>query len=493
MRTIIWSQLWHIKVIISLSVLVFYIIILAFTSYRIIMNTRDASKAIAYLLLIYIFPLIGLIVYQMLGINNKKHPFHTHKLETKKKLSYAKKIQESNYHQYPVLDKHKNLIDYLSYKIESPLLPAYETEVLINGENKYPKLFESLDNAKYSIHILYYIFEDDEIWKQIENIIIQKAKQGIKVRFIFDDFWSNGLHKEMVKRLHKAGVEIYPFYPFKRGHNLVRLNNRNHRKIIVIDGKEWYVWWINISKSYDNRIQDNTMYWRDTHLRIIGPAVNHLQYIFLYDWKYCCDQDIENDASLFPVREHREDKNSSNIPMQIVTSGPGSKFPTILNSIIQAINTAQEEINITTPYFVPDTSLLTALTIAAHRGIKIKIMIPFQWDSRILTMANASYFQDLIESWIEIYLYKKWFVHAKTITIDKWLSIIGTANLDMRSFALNFEINAVVYDYNTTSLLNKQFTKDLIDSHFVTYDELIALPKWKIIVQHIIRLASPVL
>ncbi len=493
MLSTLWSRLWQAKWIISIIAIILYLLVLLRTSYHIIMDVKDSSKALAYLLLIYIFPLVWLILYQMLGINHRKYPLHTNKLYHIKSLSYDKRINESDYSDYPILDQYKHLVDYLSYKLISPLLPAYSADVLINGEKKYPQLLESLESATQSIHILYYIFEDDEIWQKIENIISTKAKQGVKVRFIFDDFGSNGLHKAMVGRLREAWVEIYPFYPFEIGHSLVRFNNRNHRKIIVIDGKEWYLWWINISKNYDNRVKNNLMYRRDTHLRLTGPVVAHLQYVFLYDWNYCSHQDVKVDASLFPLRDNTQDNSSSNIPVQVVTSGPDSDFPTILNSILEAIDTAQEEINITTPYLVPDVTLLSALTIAAHRGVKIKILLPRQWDSKILTLANASYFQDLLESWIQVYLYTKWFIHSKTLTVDKWLSIIGTANLDMRSFALNFEVNAVVYDTKVTTQLNEAFKRDMEDSHRVTYEELINLPKWKVILQHIIRLASPVL
>lgn len=218
-----------------------YVGIIVYTSYRIIMDVRDSSKAIAYLLLIYILPIVGLILYQMLGINYRKYPLYSKKLSYKKTLptqTEQRVIKKSDYATYPILTEYGHLIKYLSYQNNSPLLASYDTQVLINGEEKYPQLLESLHKAKETIHILYYIFEDDIIGKSIEDILVKKVQQGVTVRFIFDDFGSNGLHKAMYKRMKQAGIEIYPFYPLQLGRSLVRINNRNHRKMIIIDGKE---------------------------------------------------------------------------------------------------------------------------------------------------------------------------------------------------------------------------------------------------------------
>ncbi len=345
----------------------------------------------------------------------------------------------------------------------SPLTSDNEVTLLLNGENKFPELIRALKAAKQHIHIEYYIVEDDETGKEIESVLIQKAGEGIQVRFIYDDYGSRSIRKTLVPRLRNAGIKAYPFFKVRFITLANRLNYRNHRKIVVIDGKTGFLGGINISDRYVNTTERaNKVFWRDTHLRLDGPAVQYLQYLFLCDWNFCADAPLEPDNLLFPPL--------SSIPklgnkiVQIAASGPDSETPIILYSIIQAINLASKEILISTPYFVPNESLLDALRIASLGGLKIKIILPLKSDSSIVDLAVQSYYNELLSVGIEIYRYQKGFMHAKTIVFDGQLAMVGTSNMDIRSFDLNFEVNAIVYDKEIAEKLQETFYDDLKDS-----------------------------
>lgn len=345
----------------------------------------------------------------------------------------------------------------------SPLTSDNEVTLLLNGENKFPELIRALKAAKQHIHIEYYIVEDDETGKEIESVLIQKAGEGVQVRFIYDDYGSRSIRKTLVPRLRNAGIKAYPFFKVRFITLANRLNYRNHRKIVVIDGKTGFLGGINISDRYVNTTERaNKVFWRDTHLRLDGPAVQYLQYLFLCDWNFCADAPLEPDNLLFPPL--------SSIPklgnkiVQIAASGPDSETPIILYSIIQAINLASKEILISTPYFVPNESLLDALRIASLGGLKIKIILPLKSDSSIVDLAVQSYYNELLSVGIEIYRYQKGFMHAKTIVFDGQLAMVGTSNMDIRSFDLNFEVNAIVYDKEIAEKLQETFYDDLKDS-----------------------------
>ena len=246
---------------------------------------------------------------------------------------------------------------------------------MVNGENKFPEVLKALRTAKNHIHIEYYIFEDDEIGKAIEDILIQKAKEGATVRFIYDDFGSRSIRRKLVKRLKNGGIKVFPFAKVIFIAFANRLNYRNHRKIIVVDGKTAFTGGINVSDRYINNSNDiKKLFWRDTHLRIDGPGVQYLQYLFLCDWNFCARDTVQPDEFYFP-RKKNFPANANKV-VQIAASGPDSDTPTIMFSLLQAINLATKEILITTPYFIPGNSLIDALIIAALSGISVKLLVP---------------------------------------------------------------------------------------------------------------------
>lgn len=473
-----------------------YVVILILVCLRIIYDTRSHVKTLAYLLLVIFVPFLGIFFYFSFGINYQKRKIYTKKLVQDKDLS--KKLQNEILQyskdilaQSPELQSAKELAVLLFRDIKSPLTGNNKVKVLINGENKFPEVIEVLRNAENHIHIEYYIYEDDEIGQAIEEVLVQKAKEGVQVRFIYDDFGARSIRRKMVPRLKAAGVKAFPFHKIIFLFLANRLNYRNHRKIIVVDGQTAFVGGINVSDRYINKPGDTNVFWRDTHLRIDGPGVHYLQYLFLGDWNFCANDTLQPTNEFFPDPGSFPVRGSQVV--QIAASGPDSDLPTVLFSMIQAINLATEEILITTPYFIPGETMLNALVIAALGGVSVKLLVPGVSDSRLVNAAAKSYYDELLEAGVEIYLYKKGFVHAKTLVSDNKVAIVGTANMDFRSFDLNFEVNAMVYSKETADELREAFYEDIKNSERIDPVTWQSRPKFRQLPGKIARLLSPLL
>lgn len=476
---------------------ILYVILLILVCLRIIYDTHDTSKTLAYLLLAIFVPIFGVIFYFSFGINYRKRKMYTKKITEDEGL--LRKL-EDNIFQYSkttfiegdaAVRSNKELAYMLVKDKQSPLTSDNSVKLLINGEMKFPEVVQALESAKHHIHIEYYIYEDDEIGRQIEEILIRKAKEGVEVRFIYDDFGSRTIRKKLVPRLKAAGVQAFAFHKIIFIAFANRLNYRNHRKIIIVDGLVGFVGGINVSDRYINKKNDTSVFWRDTHLRIDGPGVQYLQTLFIADWNFCADDSLEPNTYYFPER--------TTIPkfgdkvVQIAASGPDCDTPTILFSMLQVINGAQEEIFISTPYFIPGESIINALLVSALGGLKVKLLVPYDSDSAFVNAAARSYYNELLNAGVEIYLYQKGFMHAKTMIADRKVSVVGTANMDHRSFDLNFEVNAIIYDKEFANELRATFINDLKDSIKIDRLEWENRPIYRKLLNKIARLVSPML
>ena len=461
---------------------------------RVIYETRSATKTMAYLLLILFIPVGGAVFYILFGINFWKTKLYSRKsVDDEKMLSRLKKEMEIYMKETisPLdlsVENNRELAVMVEKELRSPLTRRNKVKLLINGEEKFPEVLEAIRNAKHHIHIEYYIYEQDEIGKQILELLIRKANEGVKVRFIYDDFGSPTIKKKTEERMRKAGIEIYPFQKVHFYLLANRLNYRNHRKIIVIDGQTGFTGGINVCDKYINN-GSHKLFWRDTHLRIDGPGVFYLQYLFLTDWNFCTGKILAPEKLHFSVPAETKD----DCFLQVAASGPDSVQPSILFSLLQAIYLARKEILITTPYFIPGESILQALRIAALSGLSVKLLVPGVADSRLVNAASKSYYEDLLCAGVEIYMYQKGFVHAKTLVADGILSIIGTANMDLRSFELNFEVNVMLYDRKFSQQLRDVFFKDLKDAERIDKDAWCQRPAYKQLPERIARLFSHVL
>lgn len=471
-----------------------YLLLLIIVCLRVIYETRSATKTMAYLLLVIFIPVIGIVFYILFGVNYWKIKLYNKKSAADKKLLEKLKTEMKAYadaiaspSELPVEDN-RELAAMLTKELKSPLTRRNSIKLLINGEEKFPEVLEALRSAKDHIHIEYYIYEQDEIGEQIENILIEKAKEGVKVRFIYDDFGSPKIKKKTEQKMRDAGIEIYPFQKVLFYLLANRLNYRNHRKIIVIDGKTAFTGGINVSDKYINN-KPGKLFWRDTHLRIDGPGVFYLQYLFLTDWNFCSGKTLVPEEPQFPVPSTKKDDRF----LQVAASGPDSAQPSVLFSLLQSIYLAKKEILISTPYFIPGDSILEALRISALSGISVKLLVPGVCDSKLVNAASKSHYEDLLCAGVDIYMYQKGFIHAKTLVADGNLSIIGTANMDYRSFELNFEVNVLVYDREFAEKLRDVFFKDIASAEKIDKDEWCNRPAYKQLPERIARLFSHVL
>ncbi len=442
-----------------------YLPVLILICLRIIFETRSSTKTLAYLFFCIFVPVIGILFYVTFGINYWRKKLYNKKQQQDWKMldKLAKEIE--HYQQAFLVKKDASIIQnaelasMLVNDLNSSLTRGNQVKLLLNGEEKFPELIECIRNAKHHIHIEYYIYANDKIGSTIIDLLIQKAKEGVEVRFIYDDFGSPGIKRSTERRLKEAGARVYPFHKVKFYLLANRINFRNHRKIVVIDGKTGFTGGINVCDKYINDGKKK-LYWRDTHLRIDGPGVYYLQYLFISDWNFCCPDELIPDTNYFS--KNFDKKND--VFVQIAASGPDSAQPSILFSILQAIYLAKEEILITTPYFIPGENIIDALRIAAVSGLSVKLLVPGISDSRFVNAASKVHYSELLNAGVEIYLYAKGFVHAKTLVTDGKLSMVGTANMDHRSFEYNFEVNAIVYDSKFSQGLRDIFFQDIKDA-----------------------------
>lgn len=480
-----------------LLVEIIYLFVVILVIFRVVNDTRSSTKALAYILFILFVPLIGMIFYFSFGINYRNRKLYSKKLgldeplraQIKSKLdAYFEAIQRSGL----VGEKYQNLIEFTRRSGSSPLTTNNDVKLLINGEDKFPELLKALDNAQRHIHLEYYIFENDTTGNSVAEVLIRKAKAGVKVRFMYDDFGSHRLGKPFIKRLHDAGVETAPFYKIKWYALANRLNYRNHRKLFIIDGSTSFIGGINMSDKYRNDLNNkNDLFWRDTHLMIKGQVTVYLQYLFLCDWNFSSASNLEYSESYFP--DDTKQQTIEKEVVQIAASGPDSTQPVIFYTLLEAISSAKKSIYITSPYFIPGESLMDALIIAIQSGLDVKILIPGVSDSKMVNAAASAYYTELLRYGAKIYKYNKGFVHAKTMVVDGSLAVVGSANMDYRSFDLNFEVNAMVYSENIARQLTEIFDNDLKDSLQIDAETWLNRPKYIQLWDKMVRLLSPFL
>jgi cardiolipin synthase len=477
-----------------------YIIVLVFVCLRIVYDTTSTNKTLAYLLLVIFLPVVGMLFYFSFGVNYRKRRVYSKKLieddtlrneVIREVITQTERNLANNTH---LIGEAQSLVHLLLKDSISPLTTGNGVKLLLNGEQKFPEVFRAIEEAKHHIHLEYYIYENDVIGNRIKDMLVLKAKEGVKVRLIYDAFGSRSIRRKFLEDLKRAGVEAFPFNRIRFVPFANRLNYRNHRKIIVVDGRIGFVGGINISDRYVNDEKKTGkarrhLYWRDTHVRIDGPGVQYLQYLFFCDFNFCAKQKLQPGDVYFDPASHPGGTQA----VQIAASGPDSPTSTIMLSMLKAINLAKKEILITTPYFIPGETILNALKVAALGGVSVKILAPGISDSKLVNAAAWSYFNDMLKAGVEIFLYLKGFIHVKTIVVDDYISIVGTANMDYRSFDLNFEVNAVVYGEGLAAELRAAFTDDLKHSEQILPEIWVKRPVLKKLPERIARLLSPLL
>lgn len=460
----------------------------------IFLERRDASATWAWILVLFFIPILGFGIYLLFGRKLRKKTLF--RWEGKNKIGIDKLIEfqmeaiaeDSFDFRLDDAMHYKELIVMHLHNNQAVLTQDNKVEIFNDGRAKFDALLEDIDKAKDHIHIQYYIFRLDSLGQEIYQAVLEKAKQGVKVRILYDDTGSRSLRKRHFKELVDLGGRVEAFFPSIFPLINPRMNYRNHRKIVVIDGRIGYIGGFNVGDEYLGK-KKRFGYWRDTHLRIEGSSVHPLQTRFILDWNQAsAEHDIEYSDVFFPAIPMK-----GSVGLQIVSSGPDSEWEQIKNGYLKLIMMAKKYIYIQSPYFIPDASFMDTLRIACLSGIDVRIMIPNKPDHIFVYWATYSYVGELIRAGAKVYIYQNGFLHTKMIVIDDEASTVGTANIDVRSFKLNFEVNAFIYDRETSHQLAELFEEDMKLSTEMTreiYEERTIMIKFK---ESLARLISPIL
>ncbi len=514
--------LWLIQNIVILN-LFFSILIVFF-------QRRDPKSVWTWLFALNFIPVFGVVFYLLFGQDLRKSKMFRIK-EVEDRLKYSARNQEQVIREYHITDSNDPVTrDYGSlalYNLETSgavLTISNELEIFTDGEQKFEDLRQELRGAKHYIHLQYYIIKKDQVFDSIIPILTEKVREGVEVRVLADGMGGRFMPRQCWNQLKQAGIQVGIFFPPVLGRLNFRVNYRNHRKIVVIDGRVGYVGGFNIGKEYISK-DPKFGYWRDTHLKIRGDAALSLQIRFALDWNYAVHENLFLFGKYFDpdftggeakweqkgadlqqeILEQLESQgkppwsdpgymnSDSAVGIQIISSGPDTRTKNIRDNYLELFHKAKDHIYIQTPYFVPDDAILSALKIAARSGVDVRLMIPCKPDHPFVYWATYSYAGELIGAGARCYIYENGFLHAKGIMVDGMVSCYGTANMDIRSFELNFEVNAVIYDEASTEKLEQAFLDDLPHCQELTRE---GYQKRKLLIrikEQFCRLLSPLL
>ena len=429
-----------------------YIIVDALVMIKVVMDNRQPAKTMAWILVLWAIPVIGILLYIFFGQNTRKE-----RLISERSLSQLTKRSMFEYIEQKDLrlpESHRPLM--LLFKNQSMALPFKDNDVTLytSGYDFFPALLHEISLARHHIHIDIYIFEDDELGNLIADALIDRADHGVEVRVIYDDVGCWKVKNAFYERMRNAGIDIHPFMPVKFPAFTSKANYRNHRKIIVIDGKVGFIGGMNVATRYVKGT--GTQPWRDTMMRIVGGAVYGLQRAFLIDWYFV-------DRTLITSRDYYPSLTTgfhNNCVAQVVTSSPVTEWPDIMQGYVRILLEAKRYVYIETPYFLPTEPVLFALRTAALAGIDVRIIIPMHSDTRIVEWASISYIKDVIEAGVKVLLYQAGFNHSKFLVSDDSICTCGSTNVDFRSFEHDFEANVFFYDEGLALRMKKMFMDD---------------------------------
>lgn len=455
---------------------------------------KEPTSVWAWLLILYTVPIFGFLFYLLVGMDfHKRKMFRTKEIEDK--LNEAIRKQERSIRNKELEIKDPQLShfgDLVMYNLEcngSVLSDCNEIKIFTDGNEKFDALIKDIREAEKYIFIQYYIIKNDVLFQKIKEELVKKAKQGVEVKILYDAMGCRKISRAYWKKLKEQGITPVEFFPAKMRRFHLRMNYRNHRKIVVIDGKIGYVGGYNIGKEYIS-LDEKFGYWRDTHLRMKGQAVDSLLMYFILDWNYSAEENLFTKDNYF---SSGNDTVKGTCQVQMISSGPDSFQQNIRNNYLRLITKAEKAIYIQTPYFIPDEAILSSLIIACHSGVEVNIMIPCKPDHPFVYWATYSYVGDLVMAGAKCYTYINGFLHSKGIIIDGKVFCYGTANMDIRSFKLNFEVNAVVFNKEKATLMQDIFLEDLKYCKQITKEEYSQRNLIVRIKEQCSRLFSPVL
>ena len=477
----------------TIAILLYFINFLLTVS-LIFLERRNAQSVWAWVLVLFFIPFVGFILYMLFGRTIYRQQIFKLDEEDKVGLEHlvSEQLEEIQKGRLtlssPVAEKHKKLVHMLLYNNQSFVTSNNSVETYTNMNDKFDQMIKDIEAAEDHIHFQYYIFKLDGIGNRLYKALLKKQKEGVSVRILYDDIGSRSLSLKNFTDIKEHGGLVEAFFPSKLPLVNPRINNRNHRKIVVIDGRIGYIGGSNVGDEYIG-LDPKMGAWRDTHLRIEGNAVKSLQLRFMLDWNsHDTRNNMKHEDRYFP-----EIFSVGDITMQIASSGPDEDYQQIKYGYLKMINSAKKEIYIQSPYFIPDQSIMEALKITLLSGVKVKIMIPSFPDHPFVYWATYSNVATLMYMGAEVYMYQPGFLHQKVFVIDDEIVSIGTTNVDNRSFILNFEVNAFIYNTEEAIKSRKIFENDIQHCEIFTIEKYEARGNWIKLKEGLANLIEPIL
>ncbi len=454
------------------------------TAIHAIMGARTSQGAIAWALSLVMFPIISLPLYWVLGRNKFRGYADSRRVGA---LQIQRVVQEAGQRaqadgllRQPETHNHQ-VFERLA---KMPFTHHNRVDLLINGQAAFQAIFAGIGAAQDYILVQFFIVQDDALGRELKAKLLQKAAQGVRIYFLYDEIGSHSLPRAYIRELIQAGVQIRPFYTTKGFRNRFQINFRNHRKIVVVDGRLAYVGGLNVGDEYMGR-NSRIGPWRDTHVRIAGPAVHAVQLSFIEDWYWATREVPPLDWNPRPAEGGRYN-------VLVLPTGPADELETCSLFFVQAINAARHRVWIASPYFVPDPQVICALQLAAMRGVDVRIVLPNNPDHLLVYLSGFSFLEETEEVGVKIYRYQPGFMHHKVILVDDDLAAVGTANLDNRSFRLNFEITILVNDRDFAEDVWKMFERDFAECELAKPEDLARKSFWFKVAVRIARLMAPI-
>ena len=469
-----------------------YLLTVIFIAILIVLENRSPLKTISWVLVLVLLPFVGIVFYLFFGQEYRKKKMFSRKglksLERLRKMTQDQLIRMPQVYNgfNPNIYRKKHLMSLMLSNSNALLTSNNKVQILKNGEQTFPAIFQAIEKAKHHIHIEFYIIDNDTVGNQLRDILIRKAREGVQVRLIYDDVGSWALPRKYINSLKEAGVKIDCFMKVRFPHLTSRANYRNHRKIVVVDGHTGFLGGLNVADRYLNGTKSLGI-WRDTHLMVEGGAATMLQIIFMADWYFVSKEVLQGDSYFLPLKE------GDGKLVQVVASGPDSDWESIGQAYFSAIASATERVYLTTPYLIPTPEILNALKVAAMGGLDVRILLPHKSDAITPKWSTRSFVSELLETGVKIYFYEAGFLHSKLIVVDGVFASVGSANFDFRSLETNFEVNAMIYDEAIAWELEQQFLADLQQSRQIVPGEWEQRPRSEKAKESFARLLSPML
>ena len=446
------------------TLVVIYEIIKVVAIVHVLMDNRHPVKTMAWAMVIYFVPVAGLVLYLFFGLNTRREKLISQRsLDQLTRRSMLGFVDQTD---MQVPERYKQMVELFVNENSSLPFKNNKVELFTNGYSFFLSLIADIGRARHHIHVDVYIFENDALGRLVRDVLIDKARQGVEVRVIYDDVGSWSTDSEFFEQMRDAGVEVSPFLPVRFPQFAGKVNYRNHRKIFVIDGEVGYVGGYNIATRYVKG--RDGMSWRDTMVRLTGNGVYGIQCTFLIDW-YFVDRTMISSRDYYPPLSSAPVKGSisqvvNSCISQVVNSSPSSPYPSIMHGYVRALIEAQRYVYIQTPYFMPTESVLVAMKTAAIGGVDVRLMVPRKGDAHVVAWASRTYLREIMEAGVKVYMYSGGFLHSKILVADDSMATCGSTNVDFRSFENNFESNVFFYDADTAVRFRKMFEVDITSS-----------------------------